>query len=392
MTKILDWKKAEDPRDVIHLAVQALAEGHLVAFPSQAHYVVAASGLKGNAAQALQEILGATATGANKDQRGSGLASLVLRSANELCDYVPGISSLGLRLANRLWPGPIELRFATQHPHSLVRQLPQATQTMVRDSRGYLGFIAADHPAFAEVMRLSSGPLLIGSPPTSTTETLMTNPGELPSKVVLAIDDGLTQSPSPSTVIRIDGARCQVERQGKLSAEELVSSSQFKLLFVCTGNTCRSPMAEQLMKAKLKQRFPEHLANRQLPPIEVASAGVAAYPGGPASDGAIAAMARLGLDLSRHESQATTVELVERADLILTMTNSHRLNLLSRWPQLARKTHLLAGEHGDVSDPFGGSIDTYQACAKKIDQYLEAWLDHLDQETLPIWSVEVNEG
>jgi protein-tyrosine phosphatase len=146
-------------------------------------------------------------------------------------------------------------------------------------------------------------------------------------------------------------------------------------------------MAEYLMKRRLKLRFPEHFANSQLSPIDVSSAGVSASPGGPASDGAIAAMASCGIDLSKHESQITTQALVEQADLILTMTNSHRHTLLGRWPHLVSKTYGLAPDHGDVSDPYGGSLEIYQKCAEKIDQFLEAWIDRLDQDTLPIWSI-----
>ncbi len=103
-------------------------------------------------------------------------------------------------------------------------------------------------------------------------------------------------------------------------------------------------------------------------------------------------MAACGLDLTAHESRPTTQSIVDRADLILTMTNNHRLALLGRWPHLASRTFGLAGDHADVADPYGGSLEIYQACAKKMDGYLEAWLDKLDQDTLPIWSVTGTSG
>jgi protein-tyrosine phosphatase len=259
---------------------------------------------------------------------------------------------------------------------------------LVEDHQGYLAFTIPRHPSFKQVMELTAGPLLVANPRFSGQEYgLASSAAQLDNRVALAIDDGLAFSPSPTTVVRINGNHCSVEYQGKLSAEEVVTQSQFRILIVCTGNTCRSPMAEQLLKRKLKDRFPEHFANSQLLPVDVVSAGVSAYPGGPASDGAVAAMSTYGFDLSQHESQPTTDELVEKADLILTMTSNHRMNLLSRWPHLGRKTFGLAMDH-DVSDPYGGPVEVYLACARKIDQYLEAWLDRLDVGTLPIWTIE----
>jgi protein-tyrosine phosphatase len=390
MTKVLDWKQAEDPRDVVHLSVQALAEGHLVAFPSRSGYLVAACSLRPAAVENLRSVHEESLTANPSSHRsgkidGSSRPAIVVRSAEELRDYVPEISPVASRLARRFWPGSLVLRLRSKSPSALMTQLPQAVRNLVIDDQGYCSFIMTEHPSTTEVLRLTSGPLMVMRPKDSADDPQRAD--QVDGRIALAIDDGPVHAPAKWASIRIEESRCEVENPGSRSIEDWISDSQFKVLLVCTGNTCRSPMAEQLLRRKLKDRFPDHFANSQLSPIEVASAGISAYPGGPASDGAIAAMAEMGLDLTHHESQPTTQPLVDRADLILTMTNNHRLALLGRWPYLASKTFGLATDRGDVGDPYGGPAEVYQACAKKMDTFLEAWLEKLDRDTLPIWSV-----
>jgi len=382
MTKILDWKRAEDPRDVIHLAVQALAEGHLVAFPSDAHYVVVASGLRPAAVDSLGSIV------ASGNQAPFPAVSLLPRSADEILDYVPDAPPVALRLANRTWPGPLEILVKNGHPTSLTTRLADSIQTRLLDPDGYLSLTIPQHESIEQVIRLSAGPLLVGSAVRSIQGDLVVSAEQVNARVALSIDDGPISVPSPTTIIRVDGSNCFIEREGRLSERQLVAISQFTIVLVCTGNTCRSPMAEVMLNKKLSVRFASRFQNGRFVPIIARSAGVAAAPGSPASSGAIAAMSSMGLDLTEHQSQFTQPSLLERADLILTMTSNHRQSLLSRWPHLAGKTFGLAPEQMDVSDPFGGLVEVYQACAKKIDQFLDTWVDKLDEDILPIWSSE----
>ncbi|MDR9756448.1 MAG: low molecular weight protein arginine phosphatase [Thermoanaerobacterales bacterium] len=107
-----------------------------------------------------------------------------------------------------------------------------------------------------------------------------------------------------------------------------------RILFVCTGNTCRSPMAEKLT-AKMLERF--NLGDD----IQLMSAGLAVLPGEPASSGACYALRREGIDLSNHRAQQLTKEMVEEADLILTMTASQKRHLLEIFPMSAGKVFVL---------------------------------------------------
>ena len=136
------------------------------------------------------------------------------------------------------------------------------------------------------------------------------------------------------------------------------------VLFVCTGNTCRSPMAEALFMHRKGD-----LA------WEAQSAGVFASAGAPASANAVEAVRELGIDLTAHKSQPLTPQLVEKAELIVTMTEGHRDHVLSCFPEVGDRVCLInsfgtSKVPADVSDPFGGSLNTYKQTRDEIDRAL----------------------
>src|SRR3989441_3388366 len=148
------------------------------------------------------------------------------------------------------------------------------------------------------------------------------------------------------------------------------------ILFVCTGNVCRSPMAEGLFQHAMKGRGDFH----------VLSAGVGAIDGQPPSAYAVAALRELGIDVSQQRSRMLTAELVEEADYIFGMTHGHvdAINLL--YPQASEKTFLLREFdetldvfEKDIPDPIGGSYEVYRECRDQIEQGIASMLKFIDQ-------------
>ncbi len=141
-----------------------------------------------------------------------------------------------------------------------------------------------------------------------------------------------------------------------------------KILFVCTGNLCRSPMTSGLFRKRLEKEGLDAA-------YEVRSAGVSAVEGSPASFNAVRAMEEYGVDLGSHRAHLLTAEDIRSADVVVVMEGYHREAIAGKLPEEAHKVHLLselAGESGDVEDVYGLDLDEYRAVAQELQALLDA--------------------
>lgn len=141
-----------------------------------------------------------------------------------------------------------------------------------------------------------------------------------------------------------------------------------ELIFVCTGNTCRSPMAEGLFRA---------LDGENRTGLHASSAGLFVHEGLPASEYAVQAAGELGADLSGHRARQLTPELVRQAQYLVCMTAAHYDRLVQAMPWAQDKVFTLAPD--DVADPFGGTLETYRACAAQLADDVRTLIGNLEK-------------
>ena len=139
-----------------------------------------------------------------------------------------------------------------------------------------------------------------------------------------------------------------------------------EIVFICTGNTCRSPMAEGLFRAH---------GGEEKTGLAAVSAGLFTQDGIPASENAVTATKELGADISAHRSRMLTHEMAQSARYLVCMTGAHYDRVCEMFPDCADKVFTLTQR--DVSDPFGGDLETYRRAASEIDAGVRSIIERL---------------
>jgi protein-tyrosine phosphatase len=370
MTEVLQVSDNSTLHEVVARAVSVLSQGELVAFPTETVYGIAARALDAAAVQRLRQ---------GKGRPADKPLTLAIASPAEALDWVPGMTDLGRRLANRCWPGPLTLVFSAGVETGLLTRLPEEVRSLVAPA-GNLGLRVPAHEVILQTLRQLSGPLVLTSAnrsghPAATTAAEVLE--ALQDEVPLVIDGGPSRFGQSSTVVQVNANGWHILREGVLSTADVTAQAAKLILFVCTGNTCRSPLAEGLCKKLLAEHLgcnPSELPQRG---FLVQSAGLAAIMGSGAAEDAIATARELGVDLGEHRSRPLTAQMATRADLVFAMTRSHVLALAAHSPNLAPRLRLLSPEGEDLADPVGCEREVYQECAQQILQYLQKQLPEL---------------
>jgi protein-tyrosine phosphatase len=182
-------------------------------------------------------------------------------------------------------------------------------------------------------------------------------------------------------VVRCARHSVEVLREGTLDRVQLLRTAAATVLFVCTGNTCRSPLAAAMARRRAADQL--GIAEDDLLPrgVRIASAGTMVNVAVPASEGAVAAAAEVGLDLSGHRSRPVDAELVGGVVSVYALARSHLDTLLRNHPRLGAMAELLDPDDRDILDPFGGELALYRETRDAIGAALErrwpaieAWL------------------
>lgn len=361
---VINVARADDVRDVVHRAVQALAEGQLVAVPTETVYGIAASATHPDAVARLAAAKGRDMTSP---------FALAVKSAEDAEDYAPGWNAVARRLARRCWPGPVTLVVEANKKEGLIRQLPESVLPYVCPN-GSVGLRSPANQLVQDILRMLAGPIALsscnvsGQPDATTAKECVEALGD---KLALVLDDGPARYGQPSSVVRITETGFEVLREGVVGRPTLERLSRMLVIFVCTGNTCRSPLAEVLMRRRLAEGLKVAEDELEQSGVMVASAGIAAAIGSPASPETAEVLRKQGLSCDAHSAQQLTEHLVRQADWLFAMTPSHVESILSLWPEAAGRVKLVDASGGAISDPIGGPLEVYERCAEQIGRGVE---------------------
>lgn len=349
-------------------AAEALRRGDVVVLPTETVYGVAGVLTNAGALRKLREI---------QELRGSSATrkpvTLHLGSRGDATRYLGEVSEVGKRLMQKVWPGPVGLIFEV----CAARRGEVARALGVAEGEIYDGeeitLRCPDHGVTIEILSGAGGDVVVAQAASmhggAAHRVDDIDPAVL-DRAALVVDGGPTRLTKPSTLLRVGEKGYEVARAGVYDGRIIDRMLKTTILFVCSGNTCRSPMAAALARKVVAKKLgvePEKLEEKG---VVVASAGTFAHPGARATPEGVEALKGMGADLSKHRSQPLTVELVHGADAIFTMGRGHRSAVLAMVPGAVGKTQTLDPE-GDIDDPIGSDVTVYRRLAGELEKLIE---------------------
>jgi L-threonylcarbamoyladenylate synthase len=360
-TKVVKLDADKSEPGIIKEAAEILYAGGLVAFPTETVYGIACR-VKTGPLTKLDNL-----KGRDPDKH----YTLHIAQKTDVKKYVPTPGIKAQKLIKNTWPGPLTIVFelGTQdlekQRNSLEREVFEA---LYKDNS--IGIRCPDNPIASMMLRqacyevVAPSANITGQPPATNAQEVLAN---FSGQIDLLLDGGPCKYKKSSTIVKIGKKGLEILRQGTYSEADLQEMSEVKFLFVCTGNTCRSPMAEGIFRKYLAEKLQYEVDHLDKIGYKVFSAGIIDTAGLPASIEAVAACAVKGIDIKAHKSRTLTRQLIEESDFIFAMGRMHIERITALCPEAASKCLLLA-ENEDIPDPIGRTQQFYNHCAEMIEK------------------------
>lgn len=351
-TEVLTCENPQARKRSTGRAAAILKAGGIVGFPTETVYGLGVIAGDREAESRLREVRG------RELDKPFTIAVAEQKAVSNFVEFIP---APGRRLMSRCWPGPLTIVFENPDGGTVGLRLPanEVALEMIRRAGGAVVAPSANHP---------------GEQGAKTADEVL---AAFAGRIEAVIDGGPAELGQPSTVVRLRGSTFEVLRQGALSENRLRRAANVVILFVCSGNSCRSPIAEAFCRKMLADRLgidPERLEEHS---YTVLSGGLAGGFAAPASGKAIGVMHEMGADISNHLSQTITAEMIKYADHTMVMTPDQMDKVLKLAPGAKGRVTLLDPKGQSVEDPHGGDLETYRRTASLIRRALEKRIKEL---------------
>ena len=334
-----------DPNQLLE-PVEILRSGGIVALPTETVYGLGASTARPDAVERLAAL---------KERPQEKPFTYHLSGADQISKLVPEIPPIARALMGRYVPGPLTLILPAGAGQTIGVRVPA-------------------NEVARKLIELVGAPLLVpsanpnGQPPALCADDVIRY---FQDKIEAVVDGGTVLLKQASTVVRVGEKGYEVLREGIITREmihQLIEGR--RVLFVCTGNTCRSPMAAELYRKHLALRLGKDRDELNETGYRIHSAGTFAVRGSRPTEHAVVALREMDCDLSHHVSQPLSPELLGEVDHVYSLGRSH-FQLIERMcqelpPDRRPRLDMLLEE--GITDPVGGDLEIYRRCAREIEE------------------------